>query len=105
MTQKNVPEGHKNQIYETDKKRPDQQKDKKQIYQKDAKNLPERHKSHDQPVTQKKKISTRNQKDQKCIMTDQTIINQRNHNYRFSCCSLNVWFLKARSWNCFCSCF
>ena len=61
MTQKNVPEGHKNQIYETDKKRPDQQKDKKQIYQKDAKkiyqkdakNLPERHKSYDQPVTQK----------------------------------------------------
>ena len=45
MTQKNVPEGHKNQIYETDKKRPDQQKDKKQIYQKDAKkNLPERRK-------------------------------------------------------------
>ena len=37
MTQKNVPEGHKNQIYETGKKRPDQQKDKKQIYQKDAK--------------------------------------------------------------------
>ena len=55
MTQKNVPEGHKNQIYETDKKRPDQQKDKKQIYQKDAKNLPERHKSHDQPVTQKRR--------------------------------------------------
>ena len=44
MTQKNVPEGHKNQIYETDKKRPDQQKDKKQIYQKDAKNLPEKRK-------------------------------------------------------------
>ena len=63
MTQKNVPEGHKNQIYETGKKRPDQQKDKKnkstrktqKIYQKNAKNLPERHKSHDQPVTHKKR--------------------------------------------------
>ena len=42
---KNVPEGQKNQIYETGLKRPDQQKDKKnKSTRKTQKNLPEKSK-------------------------------------------------------------